>query len=102
MIMNVDIEKLANLARIRLNESEKEKLQKEFEAILGYFDLLKEADVSGVDLEGKLEAVESGGKKANQLREDGDLRESDEFSEELLKSAPSVKDGYVKVKHVFD
>jgi len=35
---------LAKLARINLSSGEKEKLQKEFEAILNYISALKEAD----------------------------------------------------------
>ncbi|NOY35925.1 MAG: Asp-tRNA(Asn)/Glu-tRNA(Gln) amidotransferase subunit GatC [bacterium] len=91
----VDIEKLALLARIKLESEEKEKLQKEFGEILDYISELKEADVSGVEEEtGNAAGIE------NVLREDDESHEAGEFSEDLLKNAPEVENGYIKVKHI--
>lgn len=44
MQAKIDIEKLALLARIKLTEKEKEKLQKEFGAILDYVSQLEKAE----------------------------------------------------------
>lgn len=99
----VDIERLALLARVKLKSQEKSKLQKEFEDILDYISKLKEADISRIgDKEiGKTTELE------NITRDDENPHEAGKFSEDLLKEglpagrqAPSVENGYVKVKHI--
>lgn len=96
--MKVDIDKLALLARIKLTSEEKEKFQKEFGAILGYVSKLKEADVKNMDDEktGIIDGLE------NIMREDENHYKAGEFSEDLLKQAPLVEKGYVKVKHILE
>lgn len=90
----MEIEKLAKLARISLSQTEKEKLQKDFEAILGYVSLLEKADIGVIADKNKEEAV-------NILREDkGEKKECD--PEVLIKSAPFYENNFIKVKHVFD
>ena len=90
----MEIEKLAKLARINLSSEEKKKLQKEFEAILGYISILKEAD-TGETAAGKTEM-------ANILRKDENESEKNAEPKNLIEMAPFVEDGYVKVKHVFE
>ena len=90
----MEIEKLAKLARINLSSEEKEKLQKEFEAILGYISILKEAD-TGETATGKMETV-------NVLRKDENAHEAGEFTKNLIEGTPFAEGGYVKVKHVFE
>lgn len=101
--MEVNVEKLALLARIKLIPKEKEKLQKEFGAILDYVSKLKEADISGIG------GGEIGGPTGleNITREDENPHNAGEFSKDLLKEglpagrqAPSVENNYVKVKHI--
>ena len=87
---------MAKLARINLSYEEKEKLKKEFEAILGYISMLKEADVSGLD--GVFFKV----KALNVMRPDENPYGAGKFTKELLEDAPFVENGYVKVKHVFE
>ncbi len=96
--MEIDIERLALLARIKLTFKEKEKLQKEFGVILDYISQLKEIDISKIDdMEaGKTVDLE------NVMREDENPHKTGQFSEELLKEAPSTSKGYIKVKHVFE
>jgi len=48
MIKKDDVEYMANLARIDLDEGEKESLQKDLSDIIGYIDRLKELDISDV------------------------------------------------------
>lgn len=90
----MEIEKLAKLARINLSSEEKEKLQKEFEAILGYISILKEAD-TGETAARKIETM-------NVLRKDENAHKAGEFAKELFEGTPFVEGGYVKVKHVFE
>lgn len=92
----MEIEKLAELARISLSSEEKEKLQKEFEAILEYISVLKEADIGNLD--GNFLKAEI----LNVTRPDENFHEAGKFTKELLEDAPFMEDGYVKVKHVFE
>jgi len=92
----MEIEKLAKLARINLSSEEKEKLQKEFEAILNYISALKEADT------GDWEDGFSKRETFNATRLDANFHQAGEFSKELLEGVPFSENGYVKVKHVFE
>ncbi len=47
-VTRTDIENLAKLARMRLNEEELAGLEKDLNAILAYFDQLKAVDVTGI------------------------------------------------------
>ncbi len=96
--MKIYIEKLALLARIELKPREKSELKKEFDDILGYISKLKEVDTSMIsDQEaGKTTELE------NAMREDGNPYPAGKFSEDLLKEAPSVEKGFIKVKHVLE
>lgn len=93
----MEIEKLAKLARISLNQTEKEKLQKEFEAILGYISALEKADIGAVTDKEEMET-------ANILREDKKEEEEKKECEPeiLIKAAPFYENNFVKVKHVFE
>lgn len=96
--MKLDLEKLALLARIKLAPKEKEKLQKEFEAILNYVSKLKEVDVEGI---GDKEASETMNLE-NVMRDDENFHKAGEFSEDLLKEMPRAEKGYTKVKHILE
>jgi len=91
----VDIEKLALLARIKLEPDEKKKLQKEFGEILDYISKLKDADIGGI----KEETGNASGNE-NVLRGDEYGHKTGEFTEDLLKNAPEVENGYIKVKRI--
>ena len=92
----MEIEKLAKLARINLSSEEKEKLQKEFEAILNYISALKEADTD--DFKADFSKKET----LNIMRPDDNAHETGKFTKDLLGGAPFTEGGYVKVKHVFE
>ncbi len=93
----VDIKQLSKLAKIRLDAGEEKKLQKEFEDILNYVSKLKKADLSVL-----VPDKDIAGKTRNTFREDDKAHKKGEFSEELLKEAPVVEKGYIKVKYVFE
>lgn len=82
----VDVEKLAKMARIKLDPQEKEKFQKEFETILEYISVLKKADTGESSEKDKEQEL------FNIMR----LDESVDDNSELEKGK------YVKVKHVFE
>jgi len=93
MIEIKDIEKLSGLARIALDDNEKQKLQKDLESILDYVSELKNAPA--LDSEQKESYIK------NVMREDDDHYTSGQFSEEILAEAPDRAGEYFKVKPIF-
>jgi aspartyl-tRNA(Asn)/glutamyl-tRNA(Gln) amidotransferase subunit C len=96
-ITREDIKNLAELARIEISESEAEKLTKEVDSILVYVGQIKDAS--------KEMSVQSDGKKfvpklRNVMREDVVTNKEGEYTERLLKSAPSRDGQYLKVKKI--
>lgn len=92
----MEIEKLAKLAKINLSSEEKERFQKEFEAILGYISVLNDADDKNT------ENNFSKNKTINEIRADENGHEAEKFTTILMKDAPLTENGYVKVKHIFE
>ncbi len=94
-----EVEHIADLARIRLSEKEKEKLTKELGSILGFVDKLKEVNTDGVEPIAHITGLE------NIMREDKPSKKplEDQAAEavKLIKMAPDSKDNFVKVPAVF-
>ncbi len=96
-ITKKEVEHIAGLARIKLTEKEKDKMTKEMGAILGYIDKLKEVNTEGVEPITHITGL------TDVFRKDDNPRESDsENIKRLMGQAPGGKDGYVKVKSVFE
>jgi aspartyl-tRNA(Asn)/glutamyl-tRNA(Gln) amidotransferase subunit C len=85
-----DIEKLAELAKIELNDEEKAKLLKDLDSILGYVKQIQEVDVKDVAVEYE---------NRNIWREDK-LEERDFSKEIIAEQFPDAQDGFVKVKKI--
>lgn len=103
-ITEKEVEHIAGLARIKLTEKEKNKMTKELGAILGYIDKLKEVNTEGVEPtrlpDGQVAHITG---LTDVFRKDDNPREPDaENIKRLMKQAPSEKDGYLKVKSVFE
>ena len=97
MITREDIQKLAELSRIKLAPQEQESLRTQIDAILGYIDQIKKAaqvKSAGAD------SVPEVGALFNVMREDVNPHKSGEFTEKLLKSAPAREGNYLKVKKI--
>ena len=94
MIEVKDVEKLAELARIRLEESEKAELTKEIDSILTYIDQIKEATVN-VDHASTIGVIR------NVFREDIAISTSLEDRERLLNEAPDREGDFIAVKKIF-
>ena len=90
MISREEIDNLANLARLELDDTQKESLTKDLESILGYFEQLKE--VEGLD---KVEAANH--VAPNVIREDKIINES---NQKLVEAAPKHNGQYVRVKKI--
>lgn len=93
MITVSELEKLAELSRIKLTAEDKESLIKEFDSILGYVDQLKKVDVS-LDAEGRVGSVR------NITRPDEVAGTSAEGRERLLDEAPDREGDFIAVKKI--
>lgn len=92
-----DVEHIAALARIELTPGEKNKFEKELSAILEFVKKLNEVDTAGV------EPMTGGTNLENVTRADEQTEKSLQSEQaKLLAAAPEKKDGWVKVKAVFE
>jgi len=95
MITVKEIENLANLARIKLEEGEKQGLTKEIDSILTYLDQIKKATVN-IDFSPKPGAV------FNAFREDTVIVTSTEDRERILNEAPDREKDFIAVKKIIE
>jgi aspartyl-tRNA(Asn)/glutamyl-tRNA(Gln) amidotransferase subunit C len=92
---HLDIDYVAQLARLELDDSEKKILGAQLDAILDHFEALKSVDVSGVEPTAHAHAVE------NVWRE-GDVAGPVFPPETLMKMAPESRDNQVVVPKVIE
>ena len=90
-----EVEKLADLARIKLSDNEVEGLVSDFQKILSYFEELKDIDTRNV------EPVSGGSFLLNVHRHDEDGLKTDAEREDLVKAFPEKEGEYLKVPAVF-
>jgi aspartyl-tRNA(Asn)/glutamyl-tRNA(Gln) amidotransferase subunit C len=88
-----DIEKLAKLARIQLDEEEKNRLLKEIDPILGYVAQIQEVSSKG-------DSTKKAGEIKNIMREDEVLNGTGQFTDALVADMPESEDGFLKVKKI--
>ncbi len=91
-VINVDA--VANLARLTLTDAEKSKMAEEMAEIIAFADKLSELDTEDVPITAHVVPI------ANVLREDIPRRGSDR--EELLSNAPTKADGCFTVPRVVE
>lgn len=93
MITVTEVEKLAQLARIKLDDAEKKSLTKEIDSILAYVDQIKKAtvDVDYTPLPGAVH---------NAMRDDVAQTISSESREAILNEAPDREGDFVAVKKI--
>jgi len=97
MITREQVDHIAVLARIELNDAMRERMQKDLSSILGYVDQLSRVDTSGIDPLYQVTGLE------NQARADehrGDWPLDARLSELLVGQAPHQHERSVKVKSV--
>ena len=97
MISKEDIKKLADLARIEIEEEEVESLRGEMDAILGYVGQINEVTGSVSPL---LHLGEGQGVRFNVFRKDENPTESGTYSQELISEFPERENNYLKVKKI--
>jgi aspartyl-tRNA(Asn)/glutamyl-tRNA(Gln) amidotransferase subunit C len=89
-----DVEKIAQLAKLKFTEEEKIKLQKDLNQILEYIDQLNELDLENV------EPLENINETDNVTRDDEVKKIMD--PEEALNNAPAKTSRFFKVPKVID
>jgi aspartyl-tRNA(Asn)/glutamyl-tRNA(Gln) amidotransferase subunit C len=93
MISKEEIKKLADLARIEMEDKEIENLRGEMDAILDYVGQVK-------SVAGDLGEDNEIGPLRNVMREDENPTESETFSKELIAEFPNKDKNYLKVKKI--
>lgn len=92
MISIKDVEHVAKLARLELNEEEKEKFTKQLGAVLEYAQQMNEVDTTGVEPMAHAIPV------VNVMRED--VPEYKQTKEELMANAPLKENGFFRVPKI--
>lgn len=88
-----DVKRVAKLSGLQLSEKEAEGYREQFEAIIGYIDRLDTVDTSGVEPTYQVTGLQ------NVMRED-EVVDYGVSKDDLLKNAPDVQDGQIKVWRV--
>lgn len=91
MITVTEIEKLAQLARIKLDDTEKQGLTKEIDSILTYVDQIKKATVD-------MDYTPVPGAVHNVFRDDSVIK--DEHREAILDESPDREKDFIAVKKI--
>ena len=93
-LSNKEIKHIAKLARLDLTDKELKLYGGQLSAVLGYIDMLKEVDTTGVEPTAQVTGL------SNALRSDEVRVWDKEETREALKEAPELLDDQVKVKRV--
>ena len=92
--ININVEHVARLARLEINEKETERFTTEIGEILNYVKELSETDTEGVEPITQISGLK------NVFRDD-EIKDS-LANDLVLKNAPVKQDGFIKVKQVFE
>lgn len=87
----IDIQKLADLARINISKEEEDSFRKDLESIVAFVDQIKSKDVS---------QVTTASDRVNMFRDDVVAPLSSAYN--LVDSAPSHQDGFIKVPKIIE
>lgn len=99
MISNEEIKKLAELARIEINDEEIENLRGEMNAILDYVGQVKSVAHGGKE-DFESASFKTNDRQINIMREDNNPTESETHSKELIAEFPDKENNYLKVKKI--
>lgn len=97
MLTDKEIQHIAELARIKLNEKEKDKFKKELSLILDYVKKLNELNTDNVEPLYQVSGIVSA-LRADEHRKNFEMNEK--LNEKLIGQAPSRQDRFVKVRSV--
>lgn len=98
MISKDQVIHIASLARLSLSKKDLERFQKELSAILDFIEKLNKADTRGIQTIRQVCGFK------NVMREDEakEIEDQKNFRKKFLENAPQTKDGYIKVRAVFE
>ncbi|MFI3163429.1 MAG: aspartate--tRNA ligase [Bacillota bacterium] len=91
---DIDIDNVANLARLHLSKEEKVKIGGDLMAIIDFANTLSEVDTTGVEITAHVVPIN------NVFRTD--VVKNGENRDELLQNAPTKTEGYITVPKVFE
>lgn len=94
MLSSKEVQHIAKLTRIGLNDAEILRFQKDLGSILEYVDILREVETSSVN------PIIHASRLQNVARQDIAKAKGAQESKRLLEMAPATKDGYLKVKSI--
>jgi aspartyl-tRNA(Asn)/glutamyl-tRNA(Gln) amidotransferase subunit C len=95
MLSKLEVQKIAQLARIEITDEEAEKYAKELSDILGFVEKLNEADTDGIEPIAHITGAK------NVTREDKIIEASAEKKDGIINNFPEKKERFDKVKAVF-
>lgn len=93
-----DVKKLAEMARIDMDEAEMIEIAKDFDPILAYVGQVQEA-LKLNDIQTHTGAQEDYF-LSNVMREDVVINKPGEYTEKILNNAPDTENGFLKVKQI--
>jgi len=93
-ISTAEVERVARLARLELTENEKQKLTQDMGEILDYIGELNQAETKNIEPISQISGL------SNIARADEITNENQR--DQMLQNAPETKDGFIKVKKVFE
>ena len=97
MLTKKEVEKIAGLARLKLEEKEKEKFAEDLSSIIGYIQKLSEVNIE------KVEPMTGGTDLESITRQDDEATISDpEMKKQILDNAPNRKEDYFKVPTILE
>ena len=88
-----EVEKIAKLSRLELNDKEKEQYANQLSDVLEYFEKLNDVNTENIEITAQVTGLE------NVYRED-EIEQCD-YQEELIKQSAENEDGLIKTKNVF-
>jgi len=99
MITNEEIRRIASLARVKIDEKDEKKFQKDLGSILEYIEKLNEVDTTGVEpLYQTTGLVDSF--RSDESR--GEFKMDESLNEKLIGQAPNKEDRFIKVKSILN
>jgi aspartyl-tRNA(Asn)/glutamyl-tRNA(Gln) amidotransferase subunit C len=90
-----EVEKIASLARLELSEAEKDKYASDLSAILEFVEQLNKINTNKVEPIAQITGLSN-------VMTDDEIRHDKDKNHKLLKNAPDIKDGFIKVKSILE
>ena len=91
-----DVDHVAQLAMLDLDDQERAMFAEQLPSILAYVSKLAEVDTQGVDASAYISDLH------NVMREDEEVKSSDELRSDIVKSFPKESGGALEVPAVFE